>query len=549
MSRFLAILLFSAVLELSAQTTTFPVHIRGMVLDDSTGQPLLRANLTIPTVYAAPLANSPGLPPVIRPSITATTDAGGKFTLDVPEAGPHTIYVRNNNYEPRQITLSAEEERKGVELVLRLHPLPAKGVVSGRAIDVMGRPIVGAKVELLGYRRMSQISLGAYSDHPEFTVIATRETDDRGEYRLFDVAPDRYFLRIPPPGKPGDTMSPLSAVFYPGLPGLTNAKSFVIRAGDDVQLGDLVLMPSILQPIRVLTTDLTGGRVLSSAPTLTLFGGPAADNPPATRGFLDGAPAIRPDEPGNYTICSSLDFLVETPTRFAYTQNACADVVYTGGPQEITLTIRKQAAHLTGRVLLRRPDGAPAIPLANVRIGGVGIGPGSNYGGLSDKDGFFKSLTTVPDGPIAMRFLNAPDGYYIESIHQGTRDAMIDGVLVAGDDTNLDVRASQGVGKLNGTIVGGDGKPVDYAIVVLLPEGQLAVRPDKDNTHRTSTTNLNGSFEIRNIIPGKYRVYAFTKIEDGAYLDAKFFQPYEEQSTLVEIGRDATVSTQLRQIQ
>jgi hypothetical protein len=96
--------------------------------------------------------------------------------------------------------------------------------------------------------------------------------------------------------------------------------------------------------------------------------------------------------------------------------------------------------------------------------------------------------------------------------------------------------------------VGEDGKPVDHAFVVLIPLGPLAARPDKDNTHRTATTNLNGTFEIRNIIPGKYRAYAFAKIEDGAYLDSQFFLPYEEQSTLVEISRGAAVSTELHQI-
>jgi hypothetical protein len=147
-----------------------------------------------------------------------------------------------------------------------------------------------------------------------------------------------------------------------------------------------------------------------------------------------------------------------------------------------------------------------------------------------------------------MRFLDAPEGYYVASILQGSRDALAEGFLVAGEDTNLDVRVRKGVGVVTGTVAGTDGKPADRATIVLIPEGQLARRADKDNTHRMATTNLNGTFEVRNIIPGRYRVYAMPQMEEGAYLDADVFKPYEDESTPVEISKDARVSLQLRQI-
>jgi hypothetical protein len=37
-------------------------------------------------------------------------------------------------------------------------------------------------------------------------------------------------------------------------------------------------------------------------------------------------------------------------------------------------------------------------------------------------------------------------------------------------------------------------------------------------------------------------------MEEGAYLDADVFKPYEDESTPVEISKDARVSLQLRQI-
>jgi hypothetical protein len=393
---------------------------------------------------------------------------------------------------------------------------------------------------------MSQFSLGAYTVHPEFAIIERRETNDRGEFRLIDVAPGQYFLRVPPAGKPTDELSRLHAAFYPSVTGLTRAKKFEVRPGEEVRLEDIVLTPSTLKPILVRTIDATGENA-RSAPSVSLFGGPTVD-PPATIGLVDGVPAIRPDEPGNYKVCTSRVYMVEGPPRFAHAQNACADIVYTGDSLEITLTLRKAVASLTGRVLLEESDGASTVPLAGVDIGGVGVGHGANYGGRSDANGFFKSLTPIPDGPVTMRFLDAPEGYYVASILQGSRDALAEGVLVAGEDTNLDVRVRKGVGVVTGTVAGTDGKPADRATIVLIPEGQLARRADKDNTHRMATTNLNGTFEVRNIIPGRYRVYAMAQMEEGAYLDADVFKPYEDESTPVEISKDARVSLQLRQI-
>jgi protocatechuate 3,4-dioxygenase beta subunit len=446
------------------------------------------------------------------------------------------------------VTLSADEVLRGVDVVIRLNALPQNAVIVGRAVDGAGRPIVGTKVELLGYSRRSQISLGAYSDHPELTVLATRDTDDRGEYRIIDVRPGQYFLRVPPPGRPQDELSPLGATFYPGVTGLTRAKTFEVRAGEELRLGDIVLTPSTLLPILVRTIDATGGNARGSL--LSLFGGPAPDHPPSTTGVVGGVPAIRPDEPGNYMVCAGMTFLVDTPIRFAHTRNACTDVVYTGDRLEITLTIAKAVGNLNGRVLVESEDGiGTATPLAGASIGGIGVGPGTNYGGTSDANGYFQGLHPIPDGPVRLRALNLPEGYYVASIHQGSRDALHDGVLVAGQDTNLDVRVRKGVGRLTGVITGSDGRPVDYAVVTLIPEGELAQRPDKDNTHRTTKTNLNGTFEIRNIIPGRYRAYALAKMEDGAHLDAQFFKPFAEQSTLVEISKDSDIVLKLSRIE
>lgn len=423
-------------------------------------------------------------------------------------------------------------------------PWPKLGVIAGRAIDNRGQPIVGVQVELLQYHYYSHASLGAFSDRAELHALPVGpmgppylsggQTNDRGEYRFFDVPPGKYFLRVPSPGRQENLLtlpdfSPLGAAFYPGVAGLTKAKEIEVPEGEEVRLNDIVLEPSPLQPIRARAPSPDPRRRMSPS----ISGGPGLEEAPATIAQIDGVLVIRPDEPGNYTVCFG----------------GCTEVTYTGAAMELELTATPPRSSPTGRVLLEQPDGAPPVPLANVDVGGVGgKGLGNNRQATSETDGSFRSSSLVPDGPFTFRFLTAPDGYYISDIRQGSRDALREGLLVAGEDTNLDVRVVKSSSVLRGRILGADGKPVDRGFIVLIPQGALAPRADKFNTHRFATTNLNGTFEIRNVIPGMYRAFALAKVQSGSHLDAQVFKPYEEQSTPVEIGKDAAISIDLRLI-
>jgi hypothetical protein len=522
-----------------------PTRIEGVVLDAATSRPIPGARLFIPAIYAPRGPDTgPGMPPLLRPAINATTGPDGKFTLNAPDAGPHVIVATMPRYEGWSTTLSQEEVRAKVNVVFRLAPFERGGIVTGRALDPSGSPLAGVDVQLMQYQYNSHASLGGMIEHPTLQGIdmyvpgippgwvPTRltasggQTNDRGEYRFIDVPPGKYFVRVPSPTPLGPIspqlppLSPIGAMYYPGVEGVAKAEQIEVRAGEELRLRDIVLARTTLQPIRA---TLAGNPV---RPFLNLHGGPASNEASATYGLDNGVPVVRPDEPGNYAICAG---------------EACVDIVYAGAAMNVVVPVRTRTAFFTGRVLL---DEEPAVPVAGVTIGVVGIGGGANFGAMSGPDGFFKSPAPVRDGPAKPNFLEAPDGFYISSIRQGARDVLTQGVLIEGADTNLDVRVVKSSNTLRGRVLDGD-----RATIVLIPQGDLALRQDKNSTHRFKTTNLNGTFEIRNIIPGTYRAYALTKIQDGAYLDVAVFKPFEAQSTLVEIPRNGNVSTELKVIQ
>ena len=412
---------------------------------------------------------------------------------------------------------------------------PLGGIVAGRALDSAGWPLAGTQVRLMDYNYNSLTFLGGLSDHPVLHTAHEATVNDRGEYRFIDVPPGKYFLRVPSPSPPNlllgqvPPLSPLGALFYPGVAGVTKAEQIEVRSGAELRIRDLVLTPTSLQPIRI-----RGG--LEPA----LYGRPGSDEPQYTRFEINGIRVVRPDEPGTYIVCA-LKMVVDPDRNVGRgVLSACKDVVYTGAALEVDLTPTMPRGYLTGRVLL---DETPPVPFAGVYLGASLSGWPGNLGATSGPDGSFKSTYPEREGLATLRFLEVPDGYYVSSVRQGSRDALTEGILHSDQDTGLDVRVVQSRSALRGRVPGSD-----RAYIVLIPQGDLALRHDKENTHRITRTNLNSTFEIGNIIPGRYRAYALMKIQEGAHLDASVFKPFEEQSTLVEIPRNGNVSIELKLI-
>src|SRR5207249_4210573 len=63
------------------------------------------------------------------------------------------------------------------------------GIISGRVFEVDGRPAVGMTVQAYVERK-------TFDRHALLPIAAT-QTNDRGEYRLFGLAPASYIVGVP----------------------------------------------------------------------------------------------------------------------------------------------------------------------------------------------------------------------------------------------------------------------------------------------------------------------------------------------------------------
>src|SRR5678815_3526625 len=184
-----------------AQTDLRNATVDGTVRNLKTGEPL--ADVRISITLGIPEA---GITPVSGPiySKTATTDADGRFTITAISPGRHSVTAtRTLFFRPRRdsgpttLTLNEGQRLSGVQLFLS-----PTSVIAGRVIDDRREPLRSIRVEAM--RREFRDSLRVW------TSAAQTTTDDRGEYRLFNLTPGTYYIRA--------TQASNAPLYYPSSP-------------------------------------------------------------------------------------------------------------------------------------------------------------------------------------------------------------------------------------------------------------------------------------------------------------------------------------------
>jgi hypothetical protein len=175
-----ALLVLALVLMQGAQGTA-PGSIEGVVVRQGTSTPVARARVGIPNA-------------------AILTDENGRFSFQNVPAGRYRLSATHNAYVVAdagkstgngavEVTVSSGQSIKGV--VLALVP---KGAISGRVVDKNGDPVTNATVQAMKY---------TYQDgHRILVPVDNARTNDRGEYRLFWLAPGPYVISAAPQESP-----------------------------------------------------------------------------------------------------------------------------------------------------------------------------------------------------------------------------------------------------------------------------------------------------------------------------------------------------------
>ena len=173
----------------AAQPAQGSFSLGGRVINTLTGEPVNRALVRIiryPRVEAlAARGRRDGT--LASPTTHRTfTDTAGRFRFEALEEGPYSIWaekpqlVLEDRARP-EINLTASVD----DFTLKLTPL---GVITGKIVDQNGEPVRHANVVALS----AEVVDGLRQTRTDRSV----STDDRGMYRLWNMRPAKYFIKV-----------------------------------------------------------------------------------------------------------------------------------------------------------------------------------------------------------------------------------------------------------------------------------------------------------------------------------------------------------------
>ena len=441
------VLLCGVPLLLAAQTGEL-ASISGQVTDAVTGEPIRKATLMLRCTQAQP--GPSGARPL---AIGTTSDAAGQFSLRDLEPGSCRLNAERNGFVSSEYG-ARKPGRRGTMLVLtpgqsmtqlavRLWP---QGVITGRVVDEDGDPVRGAAVQVVRFR---------YNGPKKQLMTASgANTNDLGEYRIFDLPPAKYYLSVQyhrgqrgpeivdrsPDARPDDNYV---TTYYPGTHDLAAAAQLDVTAGAQLRNIDVTLTKTHTVRVRGRVVGETGEAGRGLQVTLMSPGGPSQGTATSATGEFE----IRGVAPGSYV-------LMAYSGRGSRISSARRPLeVGTGNIEGLVLTLG-QAAPVTGHV---RVDGQSTQPPGKVLVRLQPFEPGSfMFGPLPNTavgpDGSFK-LEGAGAGHYSVIVAGLPDGYYVKSISAGNVDVLADGLEMGTSAIPpLEIVVSPNAGEVTGTV-------------------------------------------------------------------------------------------------
>lgn len=542
-----------------AMAPTEPVNpaeactVEGLVLKSADGMPLKKARVILRRAEgrAAP--------------VQGTTDAEGRFILrDVPP-GRYRLFVERNGYARQEygqrsanrpgsvITLQPRQQMRDV--LFRMIPSAA---IEGRVFDEDGEPMAMVNVQALrqSYARGQQ----------QLTPAGSASTNDRGEYRIFGLAPGRYYLSATPSGGmsfigggggggavmmiAGDGAGGIAppqeesyaATYYPGTIDPARASALEVKAGDEALGMDLTLILQKTYRVRgrVANTIDTRARgetsifLLPHEPGARMFGFMRNRATVNERGEFE----IRGVAPGSYTLNAMLFADGQMYSARQAVEVGQADV------DDVSLMIAP-GVEINGVVKVEGNVDLAGTPLR------ITLAPPDEIfalgGGVAtvNADGSFR-LQNVAPGTYLVRLLNAPPDAYLKAGRFGSENVADGHLTVAGGRTSntLELTVSGNGGKVEGLVLTEENLPYSGGQVVLVPEG-FAQR-GRAELYKTGVTDQFGKFTLRGVRPGEYKLFAWEDVEPGSWHDRDFLRPYEPKGVKVKVSEGGVEIKELR---
>ena len=488
--------------------------------------------------------------------------AAGRYTVTVSKAGFITLAYGQKH--PRQpalpIQVDAGRQLRDLDIAL-----PRGSVITGHVVDEDGEPMARAIVQVLRYvyrRGQRQIE-----------PAGTDQTDDRGQFRVFDLDPGQYFVSVTMPrrrgefggggpgggrgarggrggrGGGGGPFGPpevvedpdavgLAPTYYPGVTMLREATPLTVGLSQEMsgvnfaaqlvrmaRVGGVVFGPDG-SPARGSQVLLISADVMGRMPGSTLAG----------RVDRDGYFEVSSVPPGSYTVQA----LSGRGRRNSEQVFASQQIAVNG--QDITdLTmLLRHGAEIRGTITfdgIQMPDPAE-IERLQVTTSLLNPTPFEQRGRSDadvEADGRFV-LGDIGGGARLIVVNRLPDELQLKAVYVEGRNVI---------DTPRDFAAGQTISgvtlvltdqitELTGMVHDHRGDALTDFTVIAFPPDERLWQPQSRHI-MASRPDQNALYRIRGLPPGNYLLSVVDVVEQGEWFDPRFLDDLRQRAARVTL--------------
>ena len=512
--------------------------IEGSVLNAATGEAVKKVTVNLRQLNNRSMSN-----------YVASTDASGHYKFENVDPGRYNLSADKTGFVQQQygakgparpgtmLTLTAGQNMK--DAVFKLIP---QGVVTGRVVDEDGDPVRGVILQSQTYR---------YNNgKKQLTPSGMATTNDLGEYRIFGLAPGRYYVTAfhQNQQQQGVVVDPkknyeegYGPVYYPNASTAEAAAPLEITPGAQLRGIDLTLTKTRTVLLRgVVTASATNKPVRAN---ITLMGR-------ESNGMsMSRASGRSVDDKGNFEIRGVVPgsyFLVAQ--TYEDNKQSVAKVPVEVGTSNIDglQIVVNPPADIAGRVAIENNAETNGATF-NVSLQSRVPGPfGGGGGAQTEKDGTF-IIRHVNAEAYLLNVSGFRENFYLKSVRVGDTDVTEAGLDFTQGVPSGEITAilSPEGGQVDGTVQNDKSEPAGGATVVLIPSVE---KRGNQRLYKITTTDPTGKFSLKGITPGEYKLFAWEQIEMGAYQDPEFLKPFDSKGESVSIKQKSQETRQLKAI-
>jgi hypothetical protein len=488
-------------------------------------------------------------------TIATKSTADGHFELRNLPSGQYKLRVSRNGYVEAEygqkksrnpgaaLTLSAGQTR--TDLIFRLIPA---AVIVGRIFNEDGEPepnalVVAPRETYDGGRKT-------------LAPFAEAGTDDLGSYRLFGLAPGRYFVSATRrrwgkvfgdreySGSSGQERNEQGYIktFNPGTPEIARAAAIMVKEGDEILGTDIALKQVTVHRVRGRVVNQIAQKTSLTMEVQLVPRSERTDwdfNAQSRIKKPDGSFEIADVAPGTYTLIASW---YDPGERKMHSGSQRIDV----GESDVEGVSVAIGAGPTvqGRVVW---DGKPSLARDELIVSAELVDTMAFAGASArvEADQRF-ALKELIDGDLRVSVYGASKDCYLKEITFGQTFVKDDVIEVSkGANPTLEITVSSRGARAQGSVVDKDGLPGAGVWVVAVPD---AARRTMLRLFKAQNTDQYGKFELHGLAPGAYRLFAWDGVEYSEWEVEDFVKPFEVQGTKLEVRDDDAVTVNLKVI-